>query len=516
MIIWEPFKIRINISRDYYEKKSDAIACLSREGAKAIGKEKMAFDEHNVTVSEFLNYALTGHTFCNLFSYDPNQQYWIQTSTGKYQSYPIYRNGSNVGGMKLSFKSDDFFIGSQAIFVDVDNTRFTDVGDYINTLRYPPTCVYMSYSDGIQKHGVVSRRFRMVYVMDHVLDRNEFASVSSAINDQIVMDTGEPMEDDCGTRMSQYMNGVFGNSEVYCTNIIYSSDDFPAPVFDCSSTEELSTNTTIPDVVFNDWMVRSMVTLDYAHFMHTHSTQYRYVYRTEQPDWPYLFYQLTDENYLQLWYYTRKQVDGEKRRKKLFQNACLRRLMYPDIDADTLLFNLYVDRERFFDNSDGVITIETLMRNVNNAMKMTWEQLVNKCEWEINYWDTHRPTFIFKTGIKSTIGLNNSILKTIRWRNIEIGYDRLKSVQENAQLLNVSQSTLYRFCDEQNIDTNPQKMPTEAQKRAARKQSKQEKINTFKKLFDSNLTVRENQKLLALWGLELSVGTIQDWRGRYL
>ena len=246
MTIWEPFKFRINISRDYYEKKSDAIACLSREGAKSIGKEKMAFDEHNVTVSEFLNYALTGHTFCNLFSFDPNQQYWIQTSTGKYKSYPVYKNGHNVGGMKLSFKSDDFFSGSQAIFVDVDNTRFTDVDEYLNTLRYPPTCVYMSYSDGISKHGIVSRRFRMVYVMDHVLDRSEFVSVSSAINDQIVMDTAEPIDDDCGTRMSQYMNGVYGNTESYWTNLIYSADDFPAPIFDCSSTEELSTNTTIP------------------------------------------------------------------------------------------------------------------------------------------------------------------------------------------------------------------------------------------------------------------------------
>ena len=79
MIKFPNFKFRLNISRDNYVSKADAIACLSKPGAKILGKEKMAFAVNDVTVSEFLNYALSGHTFCNLFQFDPNQSYWLTT-----------------------------------------------------------------------------------------------------------------------------------------------------------------------------------------------------------------------------------------------------------------------------------------------------------------------------------------------------------------------------------------------------------------------------------------------------
>ena len=81
-----------------------------------------------------------------------------------YQVYPVYRKGKNKGGMKLTFKSDIFFKGAQAIFVDIDNTRYRTIPEYINSLTYKPTCVYMSFSDNTEKHGVVSIRFRLVYV----------------------------------------------------------------------------------------------------------------------------------------------------------------------------------------------------------------------------------------------------------------------------------------------------------------------------------------------------------------
>lgn len=517
MTIWEQFRFRINISRDYYEKKSDAIACLSREGAKAIGKEKMAFDEHNVTVSEFLNYALTGHAFCNLFSFDPNQQYWIQTSTGLWsKETPVYRKGDNAGAMKLQFKNDNFFNGSQAVFVDVDYTRFQNVMDYLNTLTYRPTCVYMSYSDNVPKHSIVSRRFRMVYVMDKVLDKDEFVSVATAINDQIVIDTAEPMEDDCGTRMSQYMNGVFGNKESYLTNIIYSVDDFPSSVPDVLILNENDSGQTNPGIVFNDDLLRDMSSLDYKSFMHFYSTRYCYVYRTERPQWETLGYQLTDDNYLQLWYYRETQTDGMKRRRKLFKNACLRRLMYPDIDANTLLFNLYVDLVRFFDNSDGVITMDTLLRKVKNAMEMSLEQLVAYCDFEIRYWRENRPKYICQSGINTTMGVQSIIEKDIRWKEIDKSYNRLLSVKDNAELLNEPLSTLYRFCQENHILTNPHKQRTKEKKRADKKMKKLEKKALFRKYYNPQNSLRKNQEMLEIYGVSLSKDTITKWAKTYL
>ena len=127
--------------------------------------------------------------------------------------------------MKIIFKNDVFFEGAQTVFVDVDNTRFTDIGEYCDKLILKPTMVYASYSDNVEKNGVKSRRFRMVYVFDRVLDLAHFQRISQIIHELTVNCTAEPMEDYCGTRPSQYMNGVWGNNDIFQTDIIYNPYD---------------------------------------------------------------------------------------------------------------------------------------------------------------------------------------------------------------------------------------------------------------------------------------------------
>ena len=502
-------KFRINVSLDTYTTKKEATACLSKVGAKTAGKEKMAFAERSVTVDDFLKLAISGHAFCNLFDIDPNKQYWVKNAEGKkYQVYPVYRKGKNKGGMKLTFKSDIYFKGAQVIFVVIDNTRYRTIPEYINSLTYKQSCVYMSFSDNTEKHGVVSRRFRLVYVFDRILNKEEFISVSQSITDHIIVDTAEPMEDDCGTRLSQYMNGVWGNNETYQTYCIYSPSDFPPEDLVIQSAAHEDER----QIVFDDHLLRDMMNMSYQEFMHYNSLKYRYVYRTEKPEWIYELYQLTDEGYLQLWYYREKQTDGQHRRRKLFKNACLRCLMYPDIDADSLLFNLYVDLWRFFDNSDGVITLDVLKRKAKNAMLMNREQLTAYCEFEIEYWQKNRPKFIINPNASCSLSQIILISKKVRWDELDRCYDRTKSIIENHELMpNVSLATLYRFCDERGIDRNPQKTPSRNEVREGKRLARKEKMRLFQDLYDSDLSIRENQKLMEEMGLELSIGTIQHW-----
>lgn len=519
MNIIEDFRFYTNVSIDTYQSKQEATACLSRAGSKAVGKSKMAFMEQNVTVADFLNLATSGHTFCNLYDFDPNEKYWIEISTGKhYPSYPVYKRGANKGAMKITFKSDQFFKGSQTVFVDIDFTRYTNIQDYLSTLTIRPTCVYMSFSDNKEKKGVVSRRFRLVYVLDQIVGKVDFNRISQTISDRIVLDTGEPMDDDCGTRVSQYMNGVFGNSETYQTNCIYSVSDFIGEGVDYidSPQPQNEVEQGKPQIDFNDQMLVDMATMEYSQFMHYYSIRYKYFYRIEREDWIDGLYQLTDENYLQLWYFREKQVDGQMRRRKLFKNACLRRLMSPNIDHDTLLFNLYVDFVRFFDNSDKVITLDTLKRKVINAMKMTQEQLEAYCHWEIRYWHDNRPKFICKPGIITTRGQISYIGKVIRWAEIEKRYDRTKSIGENAELLEVPLRTLYRFCEEKWIETSPNKGMTKEERRKAKREDKDRQIKLFKKLYDPDLSLRENMEILRENGLELGKSTIARWIDEYI
>ncbi|MST76863.1 hypothetical protein FYJ72_03985 [Prevotella copri] len=516
------FQFLINVSREAYQKKEDARACLVYAGAKAIQRNKMAFVQKEMTIPQFLDLATTGHTFCNLFNFNPKKEYWIKNSKGQsYQTYPLYCKGENKGAMKIQFKSDKYFQGSQAVFVDVDYTSYKTVPEYLAKLSMQPTCVYMSFSDGIEKSKVKSRRFRLVYVFDEILDQQKFLYVSKSINDQIIADTGEDMEDDCGTRMSQYMNGVYGNDEKYEFDWIYTPRDFCVsgdyyikPYIE--ETKEPEPEPEDDPMKFDNQMLNDMESMEYKTFMHLYSTRYKYIYRTEKDAWEDGLYQFTDENYLQLYYYREKVKDGEHRRKKLFWAACLRRLINPEIDPNTLLFNLYVDRERFYDNSDEVMSIACLTRRVRKAFEMTYEELQRFCGATVAYWKANRPYRIFKSGIVELYGSVTCVMKIIRYKELDVLYDRSISLKENIERgLTVPQSTLYRYCADRMIDTNPNRPITEREKRQQKRDLKQEKIALFQKLYDPDKSIRHNKEYLADKGLNISVGTIAEWSKLY-
>lgn len=519
MIIDKNYGFSINVSVEAYQSKEEACKCLYQKGAKEIGRVTMAFREQTITVSDFLSLAISGHTFCALFDYDPQKKIEKVNSQGHpYKTYPVFKGKRiNAGAMKPSVKADEFFKGSQVIFVDVDYTRFQNVPDYLYTLTFPPTCVYMSYSDKKDKGGVISRRFRLVYVFDQLLNRDNFSRVSNAITRQIEQDTQEPMEDDCGTRPSQYMNGVYGNPETYQSNMIYSIYDFPPPPPQPVLIQPtIQTITTSSQITFDEKLVYEMEHLSYETFMHYYSRM-GYVYRTEKPEWIDDLYQMTEENYLQIWFCREKVMDGQHRRSKLFKNACLRRLIAPEMNPDAALFNLYVDARRFFDNSDEVLNTDTLMNKVKKAFETPIEKIVSECKDDINYWHENRPKFIIKNRGLGNRGTVRQIKGMITYAYLDSVYDPSLSVQENARIItDVSEKTLYRYANNRNIPTNPNKQPTERMKRAEKKQGKAANIELFQQLYCPNLSLSQNMDLLKDAGLSLSKNTVANWAKKYI
>ena len=224
--------------------------------------------------------------------------------------------------------------------------------------------------------------------------------------------------------------------------------------------------------VFDKQMVKDMEEEDYQTFMHYYShkklkvgnkeLKLTYYYRTELENWEEwlhqnrrIRYQYTNANYLRLYYNRDTLLDGQQRRRKMFEAACMRRLMRPDVDANTLLFNLYIDRERFYDNSDGVITITHLMRKVLRVLEMSMEELLSYCSKAIAYWKDNRPTIIFESGINYNKGVLQSLRKELNYREIDQLYDPSMSVKENVEAgLDVPLSTLYRYCEDRGYDTD--------------------------------------------------------------
>ena len=544
------FTFTLNVSSEGYEKKTDAIACLSSKGAEAIGRKKMCFFEETVSVDEFLDLAQSGHSFCALYRFEEGKKYWYSNKKGqKYCGYPYYQRDSKTatkGGLKIDFKRDEYFSGSQVIFIDIDDTKYTDINEYISLLTFKPTMVYMSYSDGKEKGGKVSRRFHLCYVFDSILDSDYFKYCSSTLSEALVKDTNEELEDKCGEKMSQYMNGCFGNSENYKTYHIYTINDIDNYYKEYNNNIEYNNNRIEEDkttTYYNDWQkneqsiseveealyiettndiedaeeictpsfVNDMERLDYDEFMYYNRHKYNYFYRVENGEWITVSdgdssyeYQNIGEGFFQLYYNVNKVQDGNERRKKLYQRMCLRRIINPNVDADTLLFNAYEDLNRFFDNSGengaNIITVDELVKNVEWAMSKTIDEIEDDFSDTLEYLRSKAPKrgIIYRFKGSFDTATRNKLIKKVNWDIIEENYEDSLSVSDNCKYLNeigilVSERTLYRFCKEKKISTKDERVDTDSE---------------MMEEYNFSLSLRKNLEILKEKGYKISLGKL--------
>ena len=483
------FVFLAGLTRDSYPDKKTAKACLTSAGAKAVGMDKMSFDTKSLrTVDSFTDNIMNGHCFCNLFHYDPEKKYRKENTNpnvpAKYtMEYPEYKLGPNKGFMKIGFKSDEYFYGSYCVSVDVDKTSFKSMGEYIDRLSRKPTLGYYTYSDTAD-----SRKFRLIYVFDTILDDESFYRISKSIHSLIEDETLEKMDDNCGTRPSQYFNGTNSSFEPYKSYIIYNELDFASEGAEEGTeiVKKLMEKAT-PTVSQN--LASDMERLDYDEFMHSHSKRFRYWYRVEKNEWIEGKFQYVDKDYFSLYYNVSKLKDGMCRRKKLFWRMCLRRIISRNATPDEILFNAYVDLVKFVDNSEDPITIADLVRNVNSCFKYTVEELEDKFK------------FVLKAAREATKPKNGKIyrnrisVKDSNQFEISMFYVPELSVKENQALLaengvNVSLTTLYSYAKDNGIQT--------------KRHSDEELLS----MIDFSASLRKNQQTLKEQGIEVSIGKI--------
>ena len=195
-----------------------------------------------------------------------------------------------------------------------------------------------------------------------------------------------------------------------------------------------------------------MKRLSYDEFMKYNRHKYKYTYRQEKGNWIDGTFQFTSEEYFSLYWNATKVKDGNKRRKKLFERICLRRVLDPSIDPDTLLFCAYEDRQRFFE-IDKDLDIDCLVRNVENALLLDLEEIEKLYSENLKYLRGRKQKngLIFKSGEYQS----KRDLKEVVWSIIDQNYNPSKSVKENLELLkgkvNIGKSTLYNYIKEKGI-----------------------------------------------------------------
>ena len=486
MIKNKDYKFQVSLSKEIFKDKIIAAAMIgnntpeNKEIRKQYGLKSIHFYRKDVTPAELLGYLLDGHCVCHLF---PNSK-----------DYDYFYKGD---------KKIDKFQGAYCICVDIDKTNYT-LDEYISKLPMKPTFYYTSYSHMQDDKGA---RFRMVYVFSKMIKNHYiFRYFCKCLNDMIENNV-EPIEDKCNLNSTQYFNGTHRScNPVYgITDIIYDLNDFGIDGQSCidylinycdykspqkdhqEKIKEILLKLTGKTYVFNAstlsfilapenlnytqvdntpqkenkcpvWLVkyfRSKGLAGYNEFMRTHWKDYKIFYRTEGTKW-IDDHQFIDENYICLPFYKVKIKDKNKRRKKIFERACIRRIIKKDTNAAELFLNACWDVIKFMDNSDNVITADCIKVNVEKAMSLTVEEIIvmyGKHIDLIKKQKTPKDNIIFKKGTKAT----KTRRKNIKYERINEIYDIDKTDKENIQIiseqlgLHISIETIKRYRKEYGI-----------------------------------------------------------------
>jgi hypothetical protein len=518
----------LNVSREGYDCKESVKEALSTKKYT----QKLAFKESEVSVLDFINATSNGYAFCGLF--DPK----AKTNDWGGIDNPFYSDGS----MKIRFKTQEFFKGSQAVFVDIDETGYKNIQEYLDLLSWQPTVTYTTFSDSDE-----DRRFRLIYVFDEVLDKDQYVLAYKMIADRVMNDTSEIIKDNCGMLVNQYMNGTGKNAEIHSTNIIYSWNDIVEEYYSVNKMNEMNYNNVINNIINNS---NNTYNITY-HTAYNHclqksehleqdttgsydieldSTFYsRLKWIFDNPDQtfygdyffePELFVQQGEgfnyadinsmsaflpeghskymDRYFKLFYNVETVLDGSKRRKRIFANMCLRRLMRPEASPEQIAYCAYVDIMKFMDNSDKVFDANFIKRNVKNAFKMSFQEIKDTYAGTIDYLANNAPKkgyrYYFKKGDYST-GKLQTAKQTVISNLVMREYDPKMSVKENISYLqsigiDVPERTLYKYIKNAGVDLNDAKI------------EKQKKIMSL--MNDDNCTVRKMKEILKKEGIKCS------------
>ena len=468
----ENYYFRVSLSTDHFINKEicNAMIGTTKDEENRKIREKYGFNpnrgigfkEVEVNSKELLQELLQGRTFCHLF----NPKHFRQD-----------------GSFGSSEKTNENFRGSYVIGIDIDKTEYPTVRDFVEKLSKKPTFYYTSYSNKQLGKGA---RFRLIYVFNELIENPYFFRYAATkLNELVEKETEEKIEDNCNKRCSQYFNGTYKSEwdtsivlDYYLFNEIYSLSDFnidreeyleflkEGAGYRTKTTtrkkelQELLQELEEPgakeeeveelEPIFDRKLVEEMKNLDYNSFMKRNRWKYNYIYRNEGGEWENGIYRELQEDEFSLYWNANKVKDGQKRRKKLFERICLRRVMNPEVDANTLLFNAYEDRERFFE-IDKDLSIECLERNVETALQLEIKDIESMYSKNLDYLrKKNKSRIILKSG-----EARNEVMKEIKYSKIDQYYNKEKTIKENLELLperwKVSERTLYRYAKERGI-----------------------------------------------------------------
>lgn len=528
----------VNLSKEGYTSKEEAKSCLSREGAKSVGKKKMSFEETTIlSLSKLEKSLIQGHSYCSIFD-TPSHTFKEEKRGLKsiyYVDSPIfYKNGS----LKLSAKRDDTFLGSHIITIDVDETNCSSVEEFIEKLSIQPSLVYESYSSNkpkIRKESfggvynpfetIACPRFHILYVFDKLLNKEEFKSTSTILANLIEKETGESI-DNCSLNLSQYFNGTFGGkswnfNKIYLyneekLNKLKGKDKYIKPI--CEIKVDLN-HTSIfekeTDIIIKSEIIPGTVEDKLLSYIGRYKAGNVSSYFNSHYGLVYFYNTLwdkkwaedekgyfVDSSYLETLYASKKKSDGQKRRKFIFINMLLRKLIKPEVSIAELIYTAFVDVEirGFVDNSDNIFDSDYYKRNALKVYDMPTSVIEKQLSGVIK---------TIKDKAKGKLVVNPSLREEVK--NCPAKAKSLKAELENSNIKIAIKKGLMTV-EESGKSVRTLKRAgicTKGLYKGKANSKSEEKKALIKSLINPSLSVRENLSKIKAQGIKVSDKTIQ-------
>ena len=390
--------MKICISKDAYNTKEEAVAAVNiakrNEYREKYNKKLSAIkwiEIDNITPFDFYNLILSGYSW-NPGLYIKKIEKEVMENQNKGKGAVVFKkvNGQSVARNPFpkfhqhlynGFLKECWWDGSYCMFADIDNTKANSIEEYCSYIPNDilPTFGFYSPSDKPD-----ARRFKLVWVFDYpISDAEWWKEISKYIHNGL--NSIEPMKDNCGTTITQMSYGNKGGSGVYYGNTYDPYTKF-IDLFHFLRTDEekeaIKKRKKPDDIHIEDFTIIELkkelpyreVNLKYDEWIWRSEDR---IYWNEGFSEYGITLGLCKTGYCELYNnWGNKITDGNKRRKKLYERMCLRRILKPEAGPDEILLNAYRDREEFIDNSDGVVSVDNLIRNVRTAFTYTIDELI--------------------------------------------------------------------------------------------------------------------------------------------
>ena len=386
-------------------------------------------------------------------------------------SYFIQEGYCYTSVMKDDHRSKDNFIQTNIITFDIDDCE-VNMEDALKGLSIKPYICYTSPSNGLEGKGY---RYRLIYCLEEpITKREDYYVYARSLEDQLAL---QSIIGDCVDNRSyypeQYWNGCRGcniflnhsNNNILSYNDILLNNNYRKDYHSRTS----SSNSTKVSVKHNkkqqnilcvsDTFMDDYWNMTYQDLLTKYIDVYENIMATPieyNEDDPIVYY---PENYYEIrrpWYKvngeTYKLKDGNQRRKTLYTNGIIRRLINPDITFDNLLYNLVFEFQYYYINNGNKIDKKILYGIAMNVMEAEIdESLMRKGRPRYNFFIN--PLYCQKHGMKA-----KQVLGKVNNKKQYIGefYDFTKTDKENIEIMKeyglvISKPTLDRWKKENGI-----------------------------------------------------------------